>query len=87
VVFDPSLIDPAYPDYDLMRQIVRDAIAPPAPADDAPEDTTASAAPGTTAPAPPAPPGPAADVGDACAYDPVRAQEALAQGEPRTRNG
>jgi polyisoprenyl-teichoic acid--peptidoglycan teichoic acid transferase len=84
VVFDPSLIDPAYPDYDLMRQIVRDAIAPPAPVDDAPEDTTA--APGTAAPAPPAPPGPVADVGDACAYDPVRAQEALAQGEPRTRS-
>jgi hypothetical protein len=37
-------------------------------------------------PAAPAPAeGPAADVGDACAYDPVQAEEALAKGEPPTR--
>jgi len=27
------------------------------------------------------------DVGDACAYDPARAEEARAAGEPPTRNG
>jgi hypothetical protein len=27
------------------------------------------------------------DVGDACKYDPVRAQQALAAGEPPTRKG
>jgi len=30
---------------------------------------------------------PATDVGDACAYDPARAQEALDQGEPPTKDG
>jgi LCP family protein required for cell wall assembly len=95
VVFDETLIDPAYPDYDVMRQIVQDAIAPaPAPAE---EETPGSAAPtsaATTSAAPvvddpdaPAPPeDPAADVGDACAYDRVQAEQALAEGEPPTRN-
>jgi LCP family protein required for cell wall assembly len=88
VVFDPSLIDPAYPDYDLMRQIVQDSISPPAPAADAPADTTASTSARTTEVAAPSPSaGPAADVADACAYDPARAQEALAAGEPPTRGG
>jgi LCP family protein required for cell wall assembly len=97
VVFDANLIDPAYPDYDLMRQIVQDAIAPATPADDAPADDAPagdapadeapSSAPATTPSAAPAPAGPAADVGDACAYDPVRAEEALAAGEPPTRGG
>jgi LCP family protein required for cell wall assembly len=90
VVFDANLIDPAYPDYDEMRQIVQDAIDPPAaPADGAPVTAaTSPSAPETTEPAaPPASAGPAADVGDACAYDPVRAGEALAQGEPPTRRG
>jgi hypothetical protein len=30
---------------------------------------------------------PAADVGDACAYDRAKAEEALAAGKPATRNG
>jgi polyisoprenyl-teichoic acid--peptidoglycan teichoic acid transferase len=91
VVFDVSVIDPAYPDYDQMRQIVQDAIDPPtASAGDAP--ATASTSPSTpAAPSGPAAPatsaGPAADVGDACAYDPVRAQEAIAKGEPPTKRG
>ncbi|TFV67844.1 UNVERIFIED_ORG: LytR family transcriptional regulator [Bacillus sp. AZ43] len=88
VVFDPALIDPAYPDYDRMRQIVEEAIEP---TDDAPADASAAADTGAPAPAsdpqPSPSPAPAADVGDACAYDPVRAQEALAQGEPPTRRG
>jgi polyisoprenyl-teichoic acid--peptidoglycan teichoic acid transferase len=37
VVFDATLIDPAYPDYDEIRQIVEDAIDP-APASAAPSD-------------------------------------------------
>jgi hypothetical protein len=94
VVFDPSVIDPAYPDYDQMRQIVQQAIDP-APAD-APADgengesgeTAESPAPSTTDAAAPAPAAdPATDVGDACAYDPAQAEAALAQGEPETRNG
>jgi LCP family protein required for cell wall assembly len=87
VVFDENLIDPAYPDYDLMRQIVQDALAPPS-------DTPASGAPATSDPAAPtttgaspAPVNPAADVGDACAFDPVQAQAALDAGEPPTKNG
>jgi LCP family protein required for cell wall assembly len=86
VVFDAELIDPAYPDYDQMRQIVQDAVAPAAgPADDAPT-TSAPDQPGTTdAAARSTPADPAADVGDACAYDAVQAQAALAAGEPPTR--
>jgi LCP family protein required for cell wall assembly len=91
VVFDLSLIDPAYPDYDRMRQIVQNALTAPAPPAKTPGDTTASpspAAPTTTEPAAPAAAeDPSADVGDACAYDPARAEEALAAGEPPTRGG
>jgi LCP family protein required for cell wall assembly len=94
VVFDASLIDPAYPDYDQIRQIVHDALAAPTPADQAPDTTAPStAAPSTSAPTgDPAEPtqaaeNPLTDVGDACAYDPEQAQEALDQGKPPTRNG
>ena len=94
VVFDATVIDPAYPDYDLMQQIVQDAIAPASsngeePADGAP--VTGSATPPAAEPADPtsAEPttagNPAADVTDACAYDRALAQEALAAGEPPTR--
>jgi LCP family protein required for cell wall assembly len=92
VVFDVNLIDPAYPDYDLIRQIVTDSLAAPTPAGDTPD-----------APAPPAPaeepveepaeePAPAAEdplteVGDACAYDPAQAEQAMAEGEPPTYGG
>ena len=41
VVFDDSVIKPAYPDYDKMRSLVEDALHPPAPG--------ASAGPATTA--------------------------------------
>jgi LCP family protein required for cell wall assembly len=91
VVFDLSLIDPAYPDYDRMRQIVQNALTAPAPPAKTPGDTTASpspAAPTTTEPAAPAAAeDPSADGGDACAYDPARAEDALAAGEPPTRGG
>ena len=88
VVFDPALIDPAYPDYGLMRQIVQQSIAPVDAPTEAPADVSSPSPSQSETTAPPAPPaGPAADVADACAYDPVRAQEALAQGEPPTRGG
>ncbi|WP_369259508.1 LCP family protein [Geodermatophilus amargosae] len=100
VVFDTSLIDPAYPDYDLMRQIVQDTFAgaggsggppgsagPAAPEAPAP-GTSASGAevPNGSPPVPVEGAAPAAEVGDACAYDPVQAQAALDQGKPPTRN-
>jgi polyisoprenyl-teichoic acid--peptidoglycan teichoic acid transferase len=52
VVFDASVIDPAYPDYDLMRQIVEDTLAPAPPSGDEPEDGGPVTGSGTT-PAPP----------------------------------
>ncbi|MGY1848672.1 MULTISPECIES: LCP family protein [unclassified Blastococcus] len=86
VVFDPSVIDPAYPDYDRIRQLVQEAIdPPPAPAPAPPGD----GAPGAEAPGPPEAPepedDPVIDVADACAYDPARAAEARAEGEPPTK--
>jgi polyisoprenyl-teichoic acid--peptidoglycan teichoic acid transferase len=90
VVFDETLIDPAYPDYDAMRQIVQDALAPPsdgAASDSPAPESSASSAPAEPTGDPAATQDPAADVGDACAYDPARAQEALDEGEPPTRNG
>jgi hypothetical protein len=91
VVFDPSLIDPAYPDYDEMRQIVDTALAPPADGDGSPSPAPAtpstSADPSAPAPeaAPTNPADPATDVADACAYDAAKAKEALAQGKPRSK--
>jgi polyisoprenyl-teichoic acid--peptidoglycan teichoic acid transferase len=91
VVFDATLIDPAYPDYDEMRRIVQEAIDPAPAAEETPET---SPAPTSAAPTPvedpdaPRPPeDPAADVGDACAYDRAQAEEALAAGKPPTRRG
>src|SRR3954466_16024876 len=91
VVFDNTLIQPAYPDYDQMRQIVQAALAQPAAA------SSSSAAPssGMTTPAtstaageaPPPADSPVTDVGDACAYNPQQAQQALAQGKPPSRQG
>ena len=92
VVFDASLIDPAYPDYDQMRAIVQSALAPPA------DGAGSSSAPPSTDPAEPTEPAdgaeptapasdPAADVGDACAYDEAQAEEELAAGKPETKNG
>ena len=92
VVFDVNLIDPAYPDYDLIRSIVDDALAPTT--DDAAADRDTAVAerrPGRSSRETPATHaagrGPAADVADACAYDQEQAEEALAQGEPPTRSG
>jgi LCP family protein required for cell wall assembly len=89
VVFDATLITPAYPDYDQMRQIVQNSLT-------AASASSASSAPAPSTSAAPTPDGaaptstaqnPVTDVGDACAYDPTRAQEAVAAGEPPTKGG
>jgi LCP family protein required for cell wall assembly len=85
VVFDETVISPAYPDYDLMRRLVRDALVPPAPQPAPAEDDPQSTAPAPTG-APAAPTSPATDVADACAYDPVQAEAALARGKPPIRS-
>jgi LCP family protein required for cell wall assembly len=105
VVFDDTVIKPAYPDYDKMRSIVEDALHPPAPGSSsgptstAPSRTTGTTAGGSaaqtsasgsaSASGPSSASGPTAaavDAKDACAYDPVAAQKALAQGEPPTKH-
>ena len=86
VVFDDTVIDPAYPDYDQIRRLVRQALAPTAAA--TPSSTPSPAAPTTPPGATPAPAGnggSAAEVGDACAYDAAQAAAALAAGQPPTR--
>jgi LCP family protein required for cell wall assembly len=83
LVFDSSVIDPAYPDYDLMRRLVDEALNPPAPSGDGgplPSDPAATTAP-------PPDDDRVDDVEDACAYDPKQAAEARAEGEPPSRNG
>jgi hypothetical protein len=91
VVFDNTVISPAYPDYDVMRLIVLRALSEPAaPAEPSAPSTTA--APETsTAPPPTAGEEPAAepiaDIGDACAYDPEQAAAAVAAGEPPSQAG
>ena len=88
VVFDASLIDPAYPDYDQMRQIVQESLASPSTsATSSSSAASSSAAPTSGAAAPAAAPNPVADVGDACKYDPVKAQQAIAAGQPPTKRG
>src|SRR4051794_32755855 len=102
VVFDNSVIDPAYPDYDRMRQIVSTALDPSAASSTAPAPPGSTAPPSTGSTAPPStgstasasagatpPPStsPVADVGDACAYDAAQAQAALAAGKPPIRRG
>jgi LCP family protein required for cell wall assembly len=92
VVFDDSVIKPAYPDYDRIRSIVATTLGTaPAPAG----DTATTGATGTTTPSA-APPGttatgttsttPVDATADACAYDRVAAQEALDAGQPPTKN-
>lgn len=103
VVFDNSVIEPAYPDYDLIRGIVTLALAPPAagePGDgDAGgpvpgDDAVAEGPPGAPATGTPAPSDvdlgglvAPSDIRDACAYDPVAAAEARASGKPPTAGG
>jgi polyisoprenyl-teichoic acid--peptidoglycan teichoic acid transferase len=108
VVFDDSIIRPAYPDFDLIRTVVQDALlstptptpsaAPPAGSGtDSGSGTDTDSGTGTSGGAgTPAPggdtttsggstPSPVTQAADACAYDPIAAQEALDEGEPPTR--
>jgi LCP family protein required for cell wall assembly len=97
LVFDETQIDPAYPDYDHMRQLVRDALAPPAapssapsssvPSSSVPSSSAASSAAGSASAPPTSGGSPVADVSNACAYDPAQAQAALAAGKPPTKAG
>ena len=105
VVFDDSVIRPAYPDYDKIRSMVQDALSgpAPAPAPTAPvggaatnaggagtpgtgTDTGTGAGTGAGASGAGSSPSPVENAADACAYDPVAAQEALAEGQPPTKN-
>jgi LCP family protein required for cell wall assembly len=98
VVFDDTLIRSAYPDYDEIRLIVQDTlVGPPAPSatqaqtpasgtDTGAGTGSATTDPGTTSEAD-APATPVDNAKDACAYDPVQAQEALDEGMPDTKNG
>ncbi|MGY1754056.1 LCP family protein [Blastococcus sp. SYSU D01042] len=96
VVFDDSVIDPAYPDYDRIRGIVYLALTPGAQeapdAEETPEAPVTGAGPTTTAP-PSGTAGPTelpvapSDVQDACAYDRQAAELALLEGMPPTRDG
>jgi LCP family protein required for cell wall assembly len=91
VVFDDTVIDPAYPDYDRIRVIVDDAIDPAPQADDAAAGGTPTPAPAPESAPPPGVPvgegGAVSDLTDACAYDPVLAEEARAAGEPPNQAG
>ncbi|WP_233498472.1 LCP family protein [Blastococcus sp. TF02A-26] len=85
VVFDDSVITPAYPDYDAMRLIVYSALmGPPAPS-----DPSTPSAPESTEPPPAAgeapSPTPVNDIADACDYDPEQAAAARAAGEPPSK--
>ena len=93
LVFDDSVINPAYPDYDRIRALVAEAVTASSG-----RAATSTAAPTTTAPAPSSPAGttgtvpttgsatdPVTDLKDACVYDPVQAAKAIAAGEPPTR--
>jgi LCP family protein required for cell wall assembly len=87
VVFDNSVISPAYPDYDAMRLIAFHALsleaAPStAPSTPVPESTASPPAAGETPVVEPV-----TDVGDACAYDPEQAAAAIAAGEPPNQAG
>ena len=93
LVFDTSLINPAYPNYDKIRSLVAAALASPATSaasSSAPSSSAASstsAAPSASATPSGAPPttNPVANVKDACAYNPKEAAAALAAGEPPTK--
>ena len=95
VVFDDTVISPAYPDYVKIRSLVQQALAAPSDTSAEPSPPSATPSPSAAPPPPPATPttgsapttgaDPAADVADVCAYDPVQAQAALAEGQPPIR--
>jgi LCP family protein required for cell wall assembly len=94
VVFDDTVINPAYPDYARIRALVQEALRPAPTGGDttapatSPSATSAAPAPATStaplsaAPAPAGNGGVPSQVTDVCAYDPAQAAAALAAGEP-----
>jgi polyisoprenyl-teichoic acid--peptidoglycan teichoic acid transferase len=89
VVFDDTVINPAYPDYPKIRALVQQALHPASagtPTSAAPAPATPSA-PLSAAPSPGGNGGSVTEVADACAYDPAQAQAALDAGQPPTRGG
>jgi LCP family protein required for cell wall assembly len=90
LVLDTSLIDPAYPDYDRIRQLVDEALNPPPPSGDgggSPSSGETPSDPAETTTPEAEDEDPVDDVADACAYDPEQAAEARAEGEPPSRSG
>jgi hypothetical protein len=86
VVFDDTVIDPAYPDYDHMRALVQQALSPtPAATSTPPPAPATPTEPLGAAPSPGGNGGSVTEVADACAYDPAQAQAALDAGQPPTR--
>jgi LCP family protein required for cell wall assembly len=97
VVFDNHVINPAYADYDKIRSIVEQALAPndgsapTAAASSSPAGSTGSASSGapssgSSAGSSSSASSPITDVSNACAYHPAEAEKALAQGEPPTKH-
>jgi LCP family protein required for cell wall assembly len=88
LVFDNTVITPAYPDYDVIRDFVSTALADPVANGEPATPTTPTPTPTTTpdpeAETPSVTPS-AEDVTSLCSYDPVAAQAALDEGRPRTR--
>jgi len=89
VVFDNTVILPAYADYDLIRATVSNALNPPAPPAAGPGPGPTTSTPTTSPPTidpeqPTIPPDPQS-LESTCAYDPIAAGQALAEGEPPTR--
>jgi hypothetical protein len=90
VVFDDTVIRPAYPDFDKIRTVVQDALAGPPAASATPSSPAPAPGPGTTTveseeTTSGSSPSPVTAAADACAYDAVAAQEALDEGQPPTR--
>jgi polyisoprenyl-teichoic acid--peptidoglycan teichoic acid transferase len=91
LVFDASVINPAYPDYDRIRALVADAVASPSAATGSAAPTATASASSSAAPTTGAvattgsAKDPVTDLKDACVYDPVQAAKAIAAGEPPTR--
>jgi LCP family protein required for cell wall assembly len=95
VVFDDSVIKPAYPDYDKIKDVVQQALTTPTPAPTTPAAGSSTGAPvggtptaggGAATSTEGASQSPAVSATDACVYDPVAAQKALDEGEPPTKH-
>jgi LCP family protein required for cell wall assembly len=86
VVFDQNVINPAYPDYDQMRSMVRQTLSGETTPSSAPPAAPSSSAANSTSPNLEGP-APVSDVTNACAYNATEAQAQLAQGKPPTKNG